>query len=258
LILFALIVHANPLQGLDGELKFDVASVKPVPPGGRGMVVRGGPGTEAPGRISYVNIALKGLLAAAYRVRVIQIFGPAWLDDLKYDIEATIGPGTTRPQFRVMLQNLLKERFHVSLHHENREFLAYQLIVQKRGPQLAVSEETSALDSTGSGAADNSRANLRFINGHALRAFHKAPIGALVTVVEDDLGLPVYDRTGLTGRYDFTMEYIPTVVADSSSAYGSGPNMYSALSLLGLRLVKGKEWLDVLVIDHADKVPTDN
>jgi uncharacterized protein (TIGR03435 family) len=101
--------------------EFDVASVKPGAPQGDGRrmtMMQGGPGSHDPGRITYTNISLKLILTAAYDVQHFQISGPSWLGTEMYDIAAKVPPGTTKEQAKVMLQNLLAERFHLA-HHES-------------------------------------------------------------------------------------------------------------------------------------------
>ena len=102
---------------------FEVASVKPAEPQ-TGMAIRvmmrGGPGTPDPGQLNYSNVSLKNVLMAAYAVKGYQINGPKWLDSERFDIVAKIAPGATKEQFQLMLQNLLAERFKLTLHRETK------------------------------------------------------------------------------------------------------------------------------------------
>ncbi len=130
-------------QAPDKTLTFEAASVKPAAapvPDGRGRIMiagpSGGPGTKDPGRIRYPFMNLKQLLTTAYDVKAYQISGPAWLDSERYDITATMAPGTTKEQFQVMLQNLLAERFKVAIHRETKELPMYSLVVAKSGSKL--------------------------------------------------------------------------------------------------------------------------
>ena len=129
------------------KLTFEVASVKPAtPPSNPGMLMirmRGGPGTPDPGQISYSNVTQRLLLAKAYGVQDYQISGPAWLDSERYEVVAKVPKGTTEEQFKVMLQNLLAERFQLTLHHETRKLPLYALVVAKSGPKL---KEAAPLD----------------------------------------------------------------------------------------------------------------
>ena len=103
--------------------EFEVASVRPhavaIPGSTR---ARGGVGTDDPERITYNGFTLKALLGDAFNLKHYQITGPDWLDadQYRYDINAKIPPGTTKEQSRSMLQRLLSERFHITLHRETR------------------------------------------------------------------------------------------------------------------------------------------
>jgi hypothetical protein len=106
----------------DKPVTFEAASVKPSAPlpasGGDGFTIgrkqpggrrSGGPGTDDPGRIHYPRTNLTDLLAEAYDIPRFQVQGPNWLDEERFDIDATMPPETTKAQFHVMLQNLIVE-----------------------------------------------------------------------------------------------------------------------------------------------------
>ena len=85
----------------------------------------GGPGTADPGRVTMTQMPMKSLVARAYGLDLDDVDGPAWLSDLRergFRILATMPPDTTKEQFRMMLQNLLAERFHLKFHREVRSF----------------------------------------------------------------------------------------------------------------------------------------
>src|ERR1019366_4082456 len=128
-------------QAADSNVAFEAASVKPAGPFVPGEMggIRGGPGTDDPGRITAPRATLSDLLARAYDVWLDQISGPAWLNDRSaygYRIDATLPPNATTEQFRLMLQNLLAERFHLRLHHETKTRPGYELVVASGGPKL--------------------------------------------------------------------------------------------------------------------------
>lgn len=111
--------------------QFDVASVKPSQPSPRpiGGILRkqGGPGTADPARISYRNFPLRELITEAYGIDWTHLSAPAWLMSIslignsdKFDIDAKLAPSATKDQCRVMLQNLLAERFGLKTHRESR------------------------------------------------------------------------------------------------------------------------------------------
>jgi uncharacterized protein (TIGR03435 family) len=134
-------------QGAAESPTFEVASVKPAEPQPMGMMsimMRGGPGSADPGQITYSGVSLKNVLMNAYAVKGYQINGPKWLDSERFDIVAKIPKGATKEQFQLMLQNLLAERFKLTLHHETKEFPMYSLVVGKGGSKLKESVDDAA------------------------------------------------------------------------------------------------------------------
>lgn len=227
--------------------KFEVASVKPANPGSQGMILSGDPS-----RFTIHNVTIRFLISLAYNVKDFQISGgPGLLDSERYDIEATYGenrPTRSRlnfvtiqadPQVRLMLQALLSDRFHLAIRHETKDLPAYSLNVAKNGPKLK--ESTTPED------LQNMRVDLGQIKSNRMST---AELAGMLSRV---LGLPVVDKTGLTGYYDLLLNWTP----DQSSA-DRGPSIFTAIQdSLGLRLVAGKEPVDVLVIDHVER-PTKN
>jgi uncharacterized protein (TIGR03435 family) len=134
-------------QAAEESPTFEVASVKPAPPPtGMGMrvMMRGGPGSADPGQLTYSNVSMKALLTTAYAVKGYQINGPKWLDSERFDIVAKIPKGATKEQFQTMMQNLLAERFRLTLHHETKELPMYALVVGKGGAKLKESVDDGA------------------------------------------------------------------------------------------------------------------
>ena len=124
--LFALLVAALACA----QPTFDVASVKPYDPASAARyTLRGGPGTDDPGRFSCQNCSLRSLIVAAYDIQLFQLTSPSAPD--RYDVEAKVPEGATKEQFRAMLQNLLAERFHLQLHHQPQEMTVYTLVLGK-------------------------------------------------------------------------------------------------------------------------------
>jgi uncharacterized protein (TIGR03435 family) len=290
------------------NLTFDVASVKPAAPppqpgGGRsgGVFVgrRGGPGTADPGQITWNNATLKNLLTAAYDVKPFQVSGPAWLDTERYDIVAKVPAGATQEQVNVMWQNLLAERFGVVVHHESKEFQVEELTVAKGGSKL---KETTVDPNAAPPAPPTGQPQfiktdkngfpdlqapgmIMMINaGSAGPAGHMVgkaqTLAQLATLLGNQLNRPVVDKTGLTGKYDFMIEYTPDLnglpglpppppppggqagpapAPGDNNASEPGSNLAAAIQQqLGLKLVGGKAKLDVVVVDKAEKAPTEN
>jgi uncharacterized protein (TIGR03435 family) len=178
-----------------------------------------------------------------------------------------------------MWQNLLAERFGVVLHHESKEFQVEELVVAKGGPKLKESTEDDPgaegppkLDKKG----DLSGSGLVTMiamgpNGPSAHTVAKAqPLSKLTTMLGNQINRPVLDKTGLTGKYDFNIEFTPNLPlgppgpgqagsAPADSASEPGPNLADAVQRqLGLRLVSSKAKLDMVVIDKAEKMPTAN
>ena len=222
-------------QTADKSVTFEAASVKPAAPlvpDGRGRIMlvgpTGGPGTKDPGRIRYPFMSLRQLLTNAYDVKPFQIVGPAWLDSERFDIMATMPPETTKEQFRVMLQNLMIERFKLAVHHETKEMQEFALSVVKSGPKMQESapEEVKTDESqapppapdkpkigadgfpelppgiSGRGGVFNI-----MMPGRARIIGRRATMEDLVGRLTNELSKPVADETGLTKKYDFTLTY---------------------------------------------------
>jgi uncharacterized protein (TIGR03435 family) len=255
---------------------FEVASVRPAAPsGGRGRSsMRGGPGTSDTDRIIFTNVTFMSVVLRAYDVKPYQATGPDWLSSQRYDITAKIPPGTTRERFQLMLQRLLVERFHLALHHETRELQGYELVTGNSEPKLKPSTEvgpdvelTEAPKRDANGFPQLSAPGLVIMEGmqgKAVVSFLTArsqSLSALVDLLSKEFRLPVTDKTGLTGKFDFTLEFAPQApgALPSDTVDESGPNLVSAVPRqLGLRLVPKKIAVDVLIVDSADKIPTEN
>lgn len=142
-----------------------------------------------------------------------------------------------------MLQPLLAERFHMKAHMEQREMPAYDLVVAKGGPKLkqpAPDEHPSSVFAAPTGTAK----------------WANSPLTNLIFLLGNETGRPVVDKTNLTGKYDFTLDYAPATraLADETGK----PSIFTALEeQLGLKLVASKEPADVLVIDSIELPTTD-
>lgn len=315
-------------QTTPDQLTFEVASVKPAAPptDGRMMVgMRGGPGTPDPGQVTFSNVTQRLLLSTAYGVQDFQISGPGWLDSERYEIVAKVPKGATKDQFKVMLQNLLAERFKLTLHHETKELPLYALVVAKNGPKLkeaaAPPAATDGADPKDAGAAasgpppppgpgsgpppgpppgDGGPPRLQMgkdgfpqlppgagrggvvmmmMNGRARLTGNGQPISKLADVLARQLGRPVVDQTGLKANYDFTLDFDPEggmggrgrMMMPGPPPGGGGdgpganppesenPGIFTALQeQLGLKLEQKKGPLDLLVVDHSEKVAAEN
>src|SRR5579863_9024618 len=139
-IAIAALILACGAQAQTHKLEFEVASIHVAPPpDGRGMRVRntGGPGTPDPTRLECENVTILGLIGRAYDIRDYQIAysGEAWSLP-RYNISAKIPEGATKEEFRVMLQNLLADRFQLKFHRDTQQKPVYKLVVGKNGAKL--------------------------------------------------------------------------------------------------------------------------
>jgi uncharacterized protein (TIGR03435 family) len=219
------------------RLSFEVASVKPSRPDGQ-LLMRLEPG----GRYIMNNLTLKLLIANAYAVPEPRISGgPGWRDSDRFDIEARVGIAIppwpdSMQQLSQMLQSMLADRFKLTVHRETREEPVYELVAAKGGAKLLA-------------AADDAPAGFEMAAGRIKSM--AVPLRYLAINLEYVLGRPVIDRTGLEGKYDYTVTYTPD---NAPPADTNGASIFTALqNELGLRLQPAKAPVELLVIDHAEK-----
>jgi uncharacterized protein (TIGR03435 family) len=239
----------------------------------------GGPGSSDPGQFSFTSAVLRDLLFRAFGLDDYeqQISGPAWIDSERYDIAVKIPPGTTKKQFQQMLQTLLADRFKLVVHHETKQFPVYELVVGKDGPKLKESGESPAASGSASDPQPPARdrdgfptipaGRAGFVSAfgpgpHSHWTARQQPMSALANQLSGQMatGHRVVDKTGLTGKYDFTLEY-DLDLGNASAARNDGPILSildAVQQQLGLRLVRGKALFDVVVVDQAEKVPVEN
>jgi uncharacterized protein (TIGR03435 family) len=215
-----------------------------------------------PGMIAYTRATLDDLLTQAYDLADReQISGPAWLGTEPYDIFAKIPQGTTTEQFRGMMRTLLEERFKLSVHHLTKDFPVYELAVAKNGPKFKESVDgasAEAREGFPSLPAGRPGLSVNFTGDRARLAAHQEPLSALAGSLRQAAGRRVLDKTGLNGKYDITLEFS---VRELTAVPGDDPlpSLFDALQQqLGLKLEDKKAPFDVVVVDHAEKVPAEN
>jgi uncharacterized protein (TIGR03435 family) len=229
---------------------FDVAVIKTSPTGSGGMRR-----DVSPGGLTMNNVSLGYCIRWAYNVEDYEIIGPDWTRfEIRYFIAAKAGGPVPEDQLKLMLQQLLAERFKLTLHREKRDLPAYALVVAKGGIRMhrSASEGESTFKPAGPYAY----------------AAKNIPIPRLLQFLAPPAGAsrPVVDRTGLDGDFDFTLDlgrYLldetgrPTL--DGSGKIDHEQALVRGLSeQLGLKLEPIKSPFDVLVIDHVEKTPSQN
>jgi uncharacterized protein (TIGR03435 family) len=177
----------------------------------------------------------------------------------------------------LMLQKLLTERFHLEIHRETRELPVFSLVVAKNGPKLAVSKpvekvEDGAAPPASPGPLKKGKDGypiLREGTSMAMTSYEGHPVARmqgrdqniayLTRMLGGQIGSPVIDATGLTGKYDFVMSWVPRRPGAMADTEEFGPSIFSAVQdQLGLKLVSKKGPVEILVIDRAEKIPTEN
>ncbi len=183
----------------------------------------------------------------AYSVQDFQLAGPEWLGSVKFDVVAKIPAGARKDQGPAMMLALLAERFHLAVHRESKEMPAYALVVGKSGPKL------QQVEPGGTNMNNNGNNNSRQIT--AERVSMAALAETLARIVEH----PVADRTGLQGVYKLKLEYTPDNAKSDGPEGAAEPSIYAALQeQLGLKLQTQKLPVEVIVVDHVERVPTEN
>lgn len=223
--------------------RFEVASIKPSQ-GGRGA-------QPIPGGLRYAasGVTLKRLVMDAYRVKFEQVIGgPAWVAADHFDVNAKAERPSTAEELRIMLQNLLAERFHLQFHRTMKEGPVYVLGVDAGGPKLTAT--------AGGDTVMQPRQEQPF---HIHWTAHAVSMDYLAWRLP--LDRPVLNRTALEGSYDFELAYTAAVPPELAGEAVNGrpidtlgPTVFEALRRqLGLRLDARKGPVEVLVIDHAEK-----
>ena len=220
------------------------------------------------GSVRYTGFRLRTLIAMAYRSEGLQRFdqiigGPSWIGVDRFDIVAKAGdqpdPKAAPTRVPERLRTLLRDRFRLRAHTDTRSMPAFALVAagrdRKPGPQLR--ESTVDCPTAGAPATDaepDRWCGIRVIGGVIVG--RGAPAGQLAGYLS---GIPavdrhVTDRTGLTGRNDYRLEYSPAVLEPG----GTGPSLFTALNeQLGLALQAERVPLPVLVIDSVEKPTPD-
>jgi uncharacterized protein (TIGR03435 family) len=273
---FLTILAAARAQTPDAKLQVEVASIKAAAPanGGRMRIsVHGGPGTKDPGLYTCENYPLRGLIMDAFGLKDFQLSGPDWMQSERFMVSAKIPEGASKEQFKLMMQNLLVERFKLAYHREKKEMQAYELVVAKGGPKMKESESPldpderparmteRKTDAEGFPVLPPGRAPMMMMlmGGHATARHTAETMEEFAVSLSYDVHKPVTDATGLKGKYDFTLHWISEGVGPPSSGDDTGPTLFRALpEQLGLRLEGKKGMVEVLVVDHVEKTPTEN
>jgi uncharacterized protein (TIGR03435 family) len=240
------------LMPANADPSFAVATIKPNDTGATSMQALIIDGRAFKTRAS----SLEDLIAFSYNVESKQIInGPAWISSDRYDIEAVPDvEGEPNPeQVRSMIRKLLADRFQLKIHKDTREMSAFVLEAEKSGAKIAHTQSNGALPGLflhpGKGGTTLS----------VMNATMPDFTGFLQSAVLDR---PVVDHTGLEGKYDFNVTFLPDETqfnghapfAKPAETVENAPPLFEAVrQQLGLKLTSEKTAVDVIVIDHVEK-----
>lgn len=260
---------------LAGAQTFEVASVRPANRDAQRITKRGGPGTTDPTHLTFENYPLIGLIAQAYDLPDFRLTYPGWMFGVRFNVVANVPAGATKQDMRVMLQHLLAERFKLRVHRQNKEMQVLELTVAKNGPKFKDAPETPVTqdEKPASPPAGRSKTDeqgfpvlaagsLMAIEGDMARMHYaRMSMSELAGQLTTQLGSPVVDATGLKGAYDITLSWNTRLTTGAPRADGSdvGPTLTEALQQqLGLKVQSKKMSIEMLVVDNAERVPTEN
>jgi uncharacterized protein (TIGR03435 family) len=239
--------------------EFEVASIRP------SKAVGGGSMGAGVGSASEHNVSLKSLMVVAYRIQDFQISGgPGWTDSDRFDVEAKAADRNATPdQVRLMLQSLLEDRFKLKLHRETRESSVYALVVDKGGLKMKLSADQTSEEVNGPSPpeAGPNRGAIRYGKGSLIG--NAVTMTLFTRMLSGSLDRTIVDRTNLTGRFDFQLQWTPGPGEASFDPVGnqlppaadsSGISIFTAIQeQLGLKLESQKGPVEMFVIDSVEK-----
>jgi uncharacterized protein (TIGR03435 family) len=281
---------AAPAAGAP-SLAFEVASVKPNKSGENFIRF----GLQPGGRFTALNVPARELIRFAYNVQPFQIEGgPGWLSSDRFDITAKaegdfqqFGPGQLGPANQ-MMQTLLADRFKLKVHRETKEMPIYALVLARSDGRLGKQIEPSTTDCAamrGRGAGPGrggpggpggpppappqpgERPQCGMFMGIGSVGAGDVPLQQLAQLLSQRVQRIVVDKTGLTGRYSFNIEFTPDQMPPPGGAppgvqlppvNPDGPSIFTALQeQLGLKLESTRGPVETLVIDSVEQPTPD-
>jgi uncharacterized protein (TIGR03435 family) len=208
------------------------------------------------------NVTLSTAIQWAYHVSDHQVSGPGWIAELRYDISAKAAGPAAEDQLRLMLQALLAERWNVALHREKKDLTVYALTVAKGGIKMTLGNPDGKMAVAPTGGGRN-------VTGFTAQDVAISEIVETLSRGRPADVPPMVDLTGLTGRYNFTVDASAFMqgLSGEANTKGTGPLDLSAIipavqeileKQLGLHAELRKASVDMLIVDRAERVPTQN
>jgi uncharacterized protein (TIGR03435 family) len=271
--------QAQP-QGGDAAVarfEYEVVSIKPVAPG---QDPSGFGASYSPEGLDAKGVRMWWLLQSAYGVQRQEVSqAPKWFDSDRFIVEAKVGDTTANEIQKLnpsqlnlarqhMLQALLADRFKLALHRETKDLPAYFLVIAKNGPKLQEAKPDYIGPNDMPDLAGNRAIDRVFITKGGQFTGQAVSMKTLVDELSREVGRPVLDQTGLTGKYDFTFKFARDDLRLQASQGGAasdqtalavsdpsgGPTLFTALQqYLGLKLESGKGPVEIIVIDHVER-----
>jgi uncharacterized protein (TIGR03435 family) len=271
-----------PAQAPDpnAPLTYEAASVKPNKEGGRGSSIRRQPG----GRLNATNFPLRALITFAYQIQGFQLVGdPTWIRNENFDIVAKmegdpppVMPGTGPDPHMLAMRTLLGERFKLVVHRETREMDIYALVLArpdgKPGPALkptttdcpALMAATRGGPPPGPPPGPNSPVTCGMRGTPGRLMVNAMPLSLFANNLSGQVQRVVVDRTGLSGGWDFEINYAPEQPVNPPpgvefpAADPNAPSLFTAIQeQLGLKLQSTKGPVEVLVVDRIERPTPD-
>ena len=201
------------------------------------------------GQVVMTNLSLRRLIERAYNVKPFQVISPEWTEGVRFDISAKYPENTKQADRPAMLRNLLEERFKLITHGEQKELAGYALVVAKTGLKLKPAEADA--DAGTSSNSSNNAVTLKVTS---------IPMSDLADYLAQRVGSAVVDKTGLEGKYSFELHW---TLDDSNGGPSDGgaaefAAVQEAIGSIGLHLQAQKVPVQMVVVDHVERVPTEN
>jgi uncharacterized protein (TIGR03435 family) len=243
---------------------FEAASIRPADSIISGGIVgsKGGPGTDDPGLYTCSQCSLAGLIEDAYDLPHYRVTAPRWMSDVRFNVRVRVPDGSTKEAFHAMYQNLLITRFKLEVHRETKEMMAYRLVIAKGGIKMIPSIEVqqSTLIGVPNVMITPATPPVKSKPGWARWPGKKTTIAEIADFLAANLKGNVEDATGLTGVYDFMLSWdFNAGRATTNPDPEQGPDLFQAVQeQLGLKLEPHKGPVEIVVVDHAERTPTEN
>ena len=197
-----------------------------------------------PSHLRMTGLSINNLLTLAYGLERYQLEAPDWTNSVRFNVEATFSGANDTKNLAMLLQPAIVEQFKLTYHTEGRTMKAYDLVVAPGEIKMKPSDKPlSNPTSTGS-------------FGYRMNAV--MPMSFLAEIIGGQVGLPVLDKTNLTGNYEFNLTFVPDSMQMQPNP-PEGPSLKDALrDELGLALQPGTASVPVMIVDHIERAPAGN